>query len=74
MAVRFCTAESLPVTVIVTVAPTGAVLVVPVIDGVASLLLSGASTEILGATVSTLPVSLSVVLLPDASVIVALTV
>ena len=45
--------------------------VVPVIVGVASLLLSGASTVRLGATVSILPVSLSVVLLPAVSVMLA---
>ncbi|MEI8648195.1 hypothetical protein P4S73_10180 [Paraglaciecola sp. Hal342] len=49
-----------------TVAFSGS-LVLPVIVGVASLLLSGATILNVGAWVSILPVSVSVVLLPAAS-------
>ena len=54
-AVSVCIAPLLPVTVRFTVELTGA-SVVPDIVGVASLLLSGASTLKIGAVVSMLPV------------------
>ena len=73
LALNVCTAPSLPVTVKLTVALTGA-SVVPVIVGVASLLLSGASTVKFGACVSTLPVSLALASLPTSSATVAATV
>ena len=72
-ALKVCSAALLPVTIIETVDP-GAASVLPVIVGVVSFVLSGALTKILGATVSTLPVSFAVVSLPAPSVILASTV
>ena len=61
---------SLSVTVTVTGEPAGA-SVVPVMVGVLSLLLSGASTVMLGATVSIEPGSVAVASLPAGSCTVA---
>ncbi len=55
------------VTVRVTVLPTGA-SVVPVIVGVVSLEIAGASTVMLGAVVSMVPLSVALPVLPAASV------
>ena len=73
VAVRVCTAPAESVTVRVTVLPAGA-SVVPVIVGVASLVLSGALTAIDGAAVSTEPLSFPVPVLPAGSVTLAVTV
>ena len=64
---RVCTLPALSVTVIVTNVPSGK-SVVPVIAGVVSFVLSGASTVSAGASLLTLPGSVAVPVLPAASV------
>ena len=72
-ALKVWVAPALSVTKIVTTEPAGS-SVVPVMSGVASLVVSATSIVSVGTRVSTTPASLSVVLLPAVSVAVAETV
>ena len=73
IALNVCTSPALSVTVTVTTDPAGS-SVVPVISGVVSLVVSATSTVSNGETVSIIPASLSVALLPASSVAVTETV